>query len=346
MKIELISCEGFEELWRAADPEKRFTAYIAIYSTKRGPALGGVRFWPYDHERKARADVLLLAKAMAYKAALAGLPHGGGKGVIIQPAGPFDRTVIMTCFGEFVESLAGRYITAKDVGTTSEDMVLFKRRTRYVTGLPIEAGGAGDPSPATAAGVIAGMKVSVNEKLGQKKLAGLSVTIQGLGGVGGAVARQLTEEGVIAWGSDVDPKRLVVATQQWGVHPVLPELIMEKEATIFCPCALGQVLSAETIRRLSCRVVAGGANDPLADPVTGSQQLHDKGILYAPDFVINAGGLIHVAAEWKGYNAQLVEAQIQQIGETLREVYAYALRHRVTSELAARRLAEAKLTAH
>ncbi len=343
MKIESIEQAGFEEVWRATDPAASFTAYIALHNMKRGPALGGVRFWTYLNESEAVADVCRLAESMTYKSAVANLAHGGGKGVIVRPTGDFDRTKIMSCFGDFIEHLQGRYITAKDVGTTGQDMVTMKRQTRYVTGLPPESGGAGDPSPLTAAGVMAGLKVSITEKLGHSELKGLRVAIQGLGGVGIDLARQLSEAGCEVWGSDVDPKKLVVASQQFGVHSLLPEMIFTQEVDIFSPCALGQVLSAENIPQLKCQIVAGAANDTLASPEEDATALQARAILYAPDFVINAGGLIHVASEWEGYDSAKASQQIQQIGATLKEIYAHAATKKTSTHAAALAVALSRL---
>lgn len=343
MDIEAIEQNGFEELWRAADPDVGFTAYIAIHSTKRGPSLGGVRLWSYPNEEEAKNDALLLAQSMTYKAAVADLSYGGGKGVILQPAGDFDRAALYSRFAAFINHLEGRYITAKDVGTGPEDITVMGQQTRWVTGLPPEEGGAGDPSPMTAYGMLVGIKTSVQEMLGQEDLSGLRVVIQGLGAVGEEIGRLLAAKGCELWGSDIDPKRLVAVSQEIGIHPLLPEAVLTQEADLLCPCALGQVLNEESIESLQVKIVAGGANDQLTNPEQDAAKLKEKGILYAPDFVVNAGGLIHVATEWGGYDEGRARAKTEQIGVTLKEIYSYSKQHRTTTHAAAMRIAESRL---
>lgn len=344
MKIKAIPQSGYEEVWEAQDAASGFHAYIALHNLRRGPALGGVRFWQYRSPQDALDDVLRLARSMTYKAAVAALPHGGGKGVILKPKGNFERHRIMENFAEFIDHLEGRYITAKDVGTDAQDMALFRKHTRWVTGLPEASGGAGDPSPLTAYGVRVGIEAAVSEALGQNSLRGIKVAIQGLGGVGAELARLLDEAGCEVWASDLLPQTLARLSRDYRVKPVLPEMLLELETDVLAPCALGQVLNQENIPRLKTKIVAGGANDPLTDESRDAASLRTRSILYAPDFVINAGGLIHVAMEITGYDAAKARAKAEQIGPTLKEVFAIANTEKITTLEAAKRLAEMRLS--
>lgn len=344
MKIQRIDQPGFEEVWEAREEAIGFQAYIALHDTRLGPALGGVRFWPYPNSQAALADVLRLAQAMTYKAAVADLPHGGGKGVIIQPPGPFDRPVFIGRFAEFIKNLHGKYITAKDVGTNAQDMTQMRKTTRWVTGLLPEAGGAGDPSPLTAFGVLVGIQACLEEKRGNSSFEGIHVAIQGLGGVGAELSRLIIEQGGEVWGSDLNPKNLVRCSQLWGVHSVLPELIFETQAEVFAPCAMGQVLNSETIPKLNTDIVAGGANDQLQNEREDARRLREQGILFAPDFVINAGGLIHVAMELTGYDPDKAKKKTAKIRNTLKEVFQISRAEGITTWQAALQLAKARLS--
>jgi len=343
MKVQEIKEAGYEKVWEALDPSVKFHAFIALHSTQRGPALGGVRFWSYPSPQHALKDVLRLARNMTYKAAVADLPHGGGKGVLLEPPGAYDRGALMERFGEFIQSLGGVYITAKDVGTHSSDMALIKKRTPWVTGLPIAEGGAGSPSPLTAYGVLVGMRTAVRVALGKESLRGIRVSIQGLGGVGQDLAHRLAKEGAIIKGSDLSEKILQTLQKQISLHPVPPGEIYFQTAEIFSPCALGQVLHPQSIAELKAPIVAGAANDQLEDEERDSLLLQEKGILYAPDFVINAGGLIHVASELVGYEAPQAWAKAEKIGDTLEEIFSMANKKGISSYRAAMSLAESRL---
>lgn len=343
MDIQKIDASGYEEVWRAEDAASRFLAFIAVHNLKRGPALGGVRLWRYPDPKTALEDALRLARAMTWKSAVAGLPHGGGKGVIVEPHGPYDRTLLYRRFGEFVEHLQGRYITAKDAGTHLEDLGTIRESTRYATGLPPSLGGAGDPSPLTAYGVKIGIQVGVEQALGRSELKGLKVAIQGLGSVGSALAAQLAEAGCELWGSDLAAKNVMASALKLGLHPQLPELILGQEADVLAPCALGSILNETSISKLRVRIVAGAANDPLADERRDPLLLEKLGILYAPDFVINAGGLIHVAQEWAGYEEAQAIRKTEEIGPTLRKIFQMARQEKITTHAAALLLAESRL---
>ncbi len=343
MEIRRIETPGYEEVWRAEQPRDRFLAFIAIHSLKRGPALGGVRLWSYPEEASALEDALRLARAMTFKAAVADLPHGGGKGVLVEPTGPYDRERLYRCFAEFIESLQGRYISAKDVGTRTEDLGLMRQITRYATGFPTEQGGAGDPSPLTAFGVQIGIQASVEEKLKTRSLKGIRVAIQGLGSVGRALAGYLAEEACELWGADLAAGPVIQLSGRLGLHPQMPELILSQEVDVFAPCALGPVLNGRNIPLLQAKVVAGAANEQLENEGSDPKRLQERGILYAPDFVINAGGLIHVAQEWAGYDEAAARSKAERIGDTLREVFALARERHITTHAAALSVAKSRM---
>ncbi len=343
MKIQFLNDAGYEKILKATDPSGPFTSFIAIHNTHRGPALGGVRFWNYRTEQEALEDVLRLARSMTYKSAVAELPHGGGKGVIVKPPGNFDRRILMEKFGEFIETLGGLYITAKDVGTTAADMSLIHHRTRWVTGLPPEEGGAGNPSPLTAYGVLVGIKTTIEEAYHKNTLQGIRVVLQGLGGVGKDLAEFLIQEGAEVSASEIDSDRLQYLAKQLNLHPLAPEEIFSQEADVLAPCALGQILNHETISKLRVKMIAGSANDQLEDEKRDAEELNKRGILYAPDFVINAGGLIHVAMELEGYDAQKAKRKTEQIATTLKEVFSRAKKENLTTHEAALRLARSRL---
>ncbi|WP_136679313.1 amino acid dehydrogenase [Neptunomonas sp. XY-337] len=294
-------------------------AIIAIHSTRLGPAIGGCRFIPYDHESDAIADAMRLAKGMSYKAALAGLPHGGGKSVIIKPEGAMDRTALMQAFGRFIDTLQGRYITAMDSGTLTSDMDAIATSTPWVTCTTT----FGDPGPFTARGVVRGMMAAVEHRLGTQTLAGMHVAIQGLGNVGMAVAQLLHQHGARLTVTDINPALVASAASRFGAATVMPDAIYSVAADIFCPCGLGGVLNPTTIDALNVSVVAGSANNQLTSTAAG-EQLHDKGILYAPDYVINAGGLIYVALKHTHTPQEAISAQTDAIQETLSALFTDA----------------------
>ncbi|HEY8581768.1 MAG TPA: Glu/Leu/Phe/Val dehydrogenase dimerization domain-containing protein [Capillimicrobium sp.] len=325
-------------------------AIVAVHSTVRGPALGGCRMWGYDDSRAAVRDALRLSRAMTFKSSVAGLPLGGGKGVIMlpgsgRPPSPQKRRDALLDFGETVASLGGRYITAEDVGTSARAMETIAQATSHVTGLSRRRGGSGDPSPWTALGVEQAILASVERAFGSASLRGRTVAIVGLGHVGGRLARLCAKAGAELLVSDIDPARRALA-DDLGARWVPVEDALFAEADVVAPCALGGVLDHETVPRLRCAVVAGAANNQLAsDDIAGL--LHDRGVLWAPDFVANAGGIVNISVELEpeGYDPRRARERVRGIGDTLRSVFDDAARRRVTPLAAAHALAERNLRA-
>jgi leucine dehydrogenase len=310
---------GLTDLHFGLDPATGLKAIIAIHSTARGPAIGGCRFIHYTREQDAITDALRLARGMSYKAALASLPHGGGKAVIIKPEGAFDRAALMQAFGRMVDQLGGRYITAMDSGTEVSDMDAIETTTRFVSC----TSASGDPSPHTSLGVFEGIKAAVMHQLGKDSLAGLSIAIQGLGHVGYALAQRLHQAGVQLYVADIERERTDRCVREFNARAVATEAIYDTGADIFSPCGLGATLNSDTIPRLNCRIVAGCANNQLATDEDGNR-LRQRGILYVPDYVLNAGGLIHVAMHHAGRSADERDAKIREIAATLTHLFAEA----------------------
>lgn len=306
-----------------SDRESGLSAIIAIHSSTLGPAAGGVRFWHYVDHRAAITDALRLSRGMSYKNAMANLPLGGGKGVILanQP-GATVTTAQLEAFGRAVESLGGKYVTAEDVGMSEERMKIVATRTKHVSGLPVAAGGAGgDPGPVTARGVYLGVKAAAKRGLGADSMAGVRVAIQGVGSVGGGVARLLAADGAKLVLADVNAARAKALAAELGAEAVDADAILTQETDLFSPNALGAILTEQSIAALKCKVVAGGANNQLATRADG-QRLHDRGVLYAPDYVINAGGIINVGLEYLGQgNMAEVQARVDKIPDRLIEVW-------------------------
>lgn len=347
--MSVFGCEAFddhEQVVFCCDRNTGLHAIIAIHDTTLGPALGGCRFWPYPDEAQALEDVLRLSRGMTYKAAMARLPLGGGKSVILgDPKRTKSRELLLT-FGEAVARLGGRYIVAEDVGTTADDMATVRRMTRHVAGLP---GGAGDPGPTTALGILHGIRAAVRHKLGRASLRGCSVAVQGLGSVGYRLCQLLHDEGAQLTVADIDRSRVERARKELSATPSTSEEIFEVEADVFAPCALGSVLDDRTVPRLRAAIVAGSANNQLAEDRHG-EMLRSRGILYAPDYVINAGGLISVAREvlgreGSGYERERVLADVAGIEEALQEVFDRADRDQVPTNVVADRMAEERLAA-
>lgn len=314
-------------------------AAIVLHSTVLGPAAGGCRLWRYPGVAEMTADACRLAEGMSYKNALAGLPLGGGKAVINAPTGPFDRRALFEAFGQAVAALGGRYITAEDVGTTVADMQVVAGKTRHVAGIMPFAGRAdGDPSPWTARGVFLSMQHAAERALG-RPLKDCTVAIQGVGNVGAALADMLHRAGVRLVVADVSSAAVARVATRCGAEVAPVRSIHAVAADIFAPCALGGVLHAGTIRELTAKVVCGAANNQLADRRDG-ERLADRGVLYAPDFVVNAGGIIAVAAEYLGWPAQEAARRIEEIPGRLKDVLDRAAASGVTSEAAAIGLAQ------
>jgi leucine dehydrogenase len=321
-------------------------AIVAIHDTRLGPSLGGCRFIPYDTDEAALVDALRLARGMTYKAALAGLPHGGGKSVIIRPAQHFDRVALFHAFGKFIDDLRGHYITAEDSGTGLEDMEVIRSVTKWVTGVDPSHGGSGDPSPFTALGVRRGIEACVEAKLGKDKLHGVHVVVQGVGHVGYHLCRELHAAGASLTVADIDPLKAERAHREFGAKLVPLDGIFDVACDVFAPCALGSALNDGTIPRLKARIVAGAANNQLALPRNGDD-LHARGILYAPDYAINAGGLVNVAQEVVGYDEKKARDKTMKIKDTIAEIVdrsdkLKAPTYKVADMLVEERLAAAK----
>ncbi|MDP6708099.1 MAG: Glu/Leu/Phe/Val dehydrogenase dimerization domain-containing protein [Alphaproteobacteria bacterium] len=336
------SFRGHEQVVFCYDAEVGLKAIIAIHDTTLGPALGGLRMWNYTSEIDALEDVLRLSRGMTYKAAMADLDFGGGKAVIIGDAKTQKTEPLLERFGEFVDGLGGRYITAEDVGTSPRDLAIVRRRTRYAAGF--DDGGSGDPSPVTAWGVFNGIRAAVSERLNRPNLAGTVVAVQGLGHVGEHLLRFLHEADARLVVADVDPERVSRAVARYGAVPTTPGEIYEVAADVFAPCALGAVLNDETIPRLRAAVVAGAANNQLAEDRHG-EILAERDILYAPDYVINAGGIININYEGPNYDAQAAMDHAARIHDTLAQVFDVAERERAPTNMVADQMAEARIAA-
>ncbi len=329
--------DGHELVIFGHDAPTGLRAIIAIHSTVLGPAAGGCRMWPYPTATEAAADVLRLSRGMSYKNAMAGLPFGGGKAVIVGDARTAKTPELFAAFGRMVDSLRGRYVTAEDVGTTTADMAHVARVTRYVAGLgraPGEVGG--DPAPKTALGVFLGIRAAVKFRLGRTDLAGLTIAVQGAGGVGSHLCGLLAAAGAQLKVADVLPEALARACDEFRATPVAAADLLGSEADVLAPCALGAVLNARSIRTLRVPVVAGAANNQLASLEDG-EALRAAGILYAPDYVITAGGIINVAREYYGGTEAQVVEDIHGIPARLTEIFERARREsRATNEVADR----------
>jgi leucine dehydrogenase len=320
---------------------------IAIHSTALGPSLGGARLWRYRGLGDAIADALRLSEAMTYKAAAAGLELGGGKAVLCAPPdrelGPEARRDLVLDLGDAVESLDGRYVTAEDVGTGTEDMAIVGERTEHVVGRPTDAGGTGDPSPVTARGVEAAIRACCEHRYGSRDLAGRVVTIVGLGHVGLSLAERLAAAGCELRVSDIDDGKRGSA-ERLGALWVAPEKASGTECDVFAPCALGGAIDSESIERLRCEIVCGSANNVLAD-ASFAAELTERGILYAPDFIANAGGLINVYGELRDLDREHLDELVDGIGDALGRVFEVASERSVTPLEAAKAVAEQALAA-
>lgn len=314
--FKAMHSQDIQTLHLFADQATGLQAIIAIHNTALGPALGGCRYQPYTDFDSALADAARLARGMSYKAALAGLEHGGGKAVIIRKPHIDNRAALFEAFGRCVESLRGGYITAVDSGTSSEDMDCIARETRFVTSTTQ----AGDPAPHTALGMVAGIRSATRARLGQTTLGGVRILVQGLGNVGYALAELLIAEGADVLVADIDPGKVRLAVDELGVQPVALDAVYESPCDVFAPCGLGGVLGAQTIRQLRCAAVAGSANNQLAD-ADAAELLDSRDILYAPDYVINAGGLLYVALTHQGEAPARIAARVDGIGGRLDSIF-------------------------
>jgi leucine dehydrogenase len=337
--FDTLATMGHEEIVLCSDPSVGYKGILAVHSTKLGPALGGTRFWQYATDDEAITDALRLSRGMTYKNAVAGLHLGGGKSIIIGDNKTKDREKIFRAHGRFVESLGGRYITAEDVGTSTKDMSYVQMETSHVAGL---AGKSGDPSPVTAHGVFRAVQASANRKWGSDSLEGKTVAIQGCGSVGTYLAKELSAAGAKLIVSDIDSAKAARVAQLTGAKIVDGDAIFTADADIFSPCALGGIINDTTIPKLKVEIVAGGANNQLLEERHGDA-LQAKGILYAPDYVANAGGVINVYGEVVGWDAQRALDKADDIYDTILRVFDIAEAKRIPTYEAADRLAELRL---
>jgi leucine dehydrogenase len=345
--MEVFSSRAFDQHEQVIfffDRGSGLKAIVALHDTTLGPAVGGCRMWPYATEADAITDVLRLSRGMTFKAAMADLPYGGGKAVIIGDPRTDKSEALFRALGRCIDGLGGRYYTGEDVGTAPQDMDWAGEQTAYVLGRT-RGGGSGDPSPVTARGVWSGIRAAVRHKLQRNDLAGVRVAIQGLGHVGSNLARLLAEDGARLIIADLDQERVKRAADELGAKAAGVDAILTVECDVLAPCALGGVLNDDTIPRLACRIVAGAANNQLLEDRHGAA-LHARGILYAPDYVINAGGLINIALELEpgGYDRARALARVEGIGATLAEVFERSARsgtppHEVADRLARERIA-------
>ncbi len=332
--FERIELEGHEQILVCSDRSSGLKALIAIHSTKLGPSLGGCRMWPYESFDAALTDVMRLSKAMTYKAAVSDLPLGGGKSVIWgDPAKDKSRS-LLEAFAKNIAVLGGRYLVAEDVGITVEDIEHVREMTPHVAGFSVEEGGSGDPSPATAYGVFSGMRACLEEVFGDDSFEGKRVAIQGLGKVGKALAKLLYEAGASLYVSDMNPEKVAIAVRDYGADPIHGHEIYRVDCDIFAPCALGGIINERTLQSLSCRIIAGAANNQLSE-MSIATELSQGNILYAPDYVLNAGGLINIAEELTGYNPERAHKKVAGIYERMKTVFSLAKKEsRSTAETA------------
>ncbi len=342
--FETISKYGHEQIVFCHEQATGLKAVIAIHNTILGPALGGCRMWPFESEEEAIADAVRLSRGMTYKNAAAGLNLGGGKAVIIGDPNKDKSEALFRAFGRFVQSLGGRYITAEDVGTSEEDMEYIKMETDFVSGLPEQFGGSGDPSPFTALGTYEGIRASVKYRLKRNDLKGIRIAVQGAGHVGYYLCEMLHEAGAELIVNDIFEERVDKIVDDFGAKSVKSDKIYDVDAEVFAPCALGAIVNDDTISRMKFKIIAGGANNQLLDEKIHGQKLKAKNILYAPDYLINAGGVINVFFEViNEYNRERVTQKVKNIYNILMEVYHIADKENITTAKAAARFAEKRL---
>jgi leucine dehydrogenase len=335
---------GHEQVVFCHDKPTGLKAIIGIHNTDLGPALGGTRMWNYATEQEALTDVLRLSRGMTFKAAISGLNLGGGKAVIIGDAKTMKTEAFLRRFGKFVNSLNGKYYTAEDVNMGTRDMEYIGMETRFVTGLPESMGGGGDPSPVTAYGVYMGMKATAKKVFGSDSLHGKKIAVQGVGQVGMHLVEHLVKEGAKVVITDISDEKVKSLSQKLGVSGVGMNEIYDVEMDVYAPCALGATLNDDTIPRLRCAIIAGAANNQLKDEVKHGYMLLDRSVTYAPDFVINAGGLMNVYNEYLGnYNRERVYSQAEKIFDTCLSILNYAGQEKISTQEAAIQLAEKRI---
>jgi leucine dehydrogenase len=334
---------GHKKVVFCSDPDTGLKAIIAIHDTTLGPALGGTRMWAYKTEQDALEDVLRLSKSMTYKAAISGLNLGGGKAVIIGDSRKDKTEALMRKFGRFIKNLNGEFITAEDVGTNPRDMEYIRMETTHVTGVPETMGGSGDPSPITALGVFMGIKACVKELYGSDTLTGKSVIVQGIGHVGENLVKLLRDENAKVYVSDINEERTGQVSKKYGAEAVSNNNIFDIDADIYSPCALGATVNTYTIDKLKCAIIAGSANNQLEDENIHGQMLLDKGILFAPDYVINAGGIINCYSELMGFSKKRTLQLTENIYEATRNVLKLSKAKSISTIQAANKIAEERI---
>jgi len=338
-----LSFDNHEQIVFCNDKDTGLKAIIGIHNTVLGPALGGTRMWNYNNEWEALNDVLRLSRGMTFKSAITGLNLGGGKAVIIGDAKTQKTPELMKKFGEFVHSLSGRYITAEDVGMATSDMDLVREVTPYVTGISESKGGAGNPSPITAYGVFMGMKAAAKYKFGSDVLEDKTVYVQGIGNVGEALVEHLVNEGANVTITDISEERLEEVKSKYGVNIYRGNDIYSETMDIYAPCALGATINDDTINKIKAQVIAGAANNQLADENIHGKLLQDRGIVYAPDFLINAGGIINVYAELENYGRPEIIRKTENIYNTTLEILEKANASVITTNEAALQIAKERI---
>ena len=343
--LSQMSKMDHEQVVFCHDKSTGLKAIIAIHNTVLGPALGGTRMWNYSNEQEALRDVLRLSRGMTFKAAISGLNLGGGKAVIIGDSKTLKNEALMRRFGKFVDSLGGKYITAEDVGMETVDMEYISYETEHVTGVPESLGGSGNPSPVTAYGVYCGMKGAAQYAWGSDDLSGKKVMVQGVGHVGEILVDYLTKEGAVVYINDIGEDRVTEMAAKYSAIPVPSDHVYSMEVDIYAPCALGATLNDDTIDQLKCKVVAGAANNQLEQEERHGQMLVDRGIVYAPDFLINAGGLINVYSELSGYGKEEAMFRTSNIRNTTLEILKKAENENITPQAAALKAAQERIDA-
>ncbi len=341
--FEILQENDHEQVVFCSNKEAGLRAIVAIHNTTLGPALGGTRMWNYTSDEAALKDVLRLSRGMTYKASVAGLNLGGGKAVIIGDSDTQKNELLFRTFGKFIEGLAGRYITAEDVGTTVRDMEFVRMETKYVTGISKALGGSGDPSPVTGYGVYVGMKACAKSKWGSDSLKGKKIAVQGAGHVAHYLCEHLYNEGAEIYITDIHDNRVKTVLETVKAQVVSPDEIYDVDADIFSPNALGAIINDDTINRLKVEIVAGGANNQLENEKIHGPKLIDKGILYAPDYVINAGGLINVANELEGYRQDRALKQAEGIYEIISRILQISKEENIPTYAASNKMAEERL---
>jgi leucine dehydrogenase len=338
-----VSFDNHEQVVFCSDKDTGLKAIIGIHNTVLGPALGGTRMWNYSNEWEALNDVLRLSRGMSFKNSISGLNLGGGKAVIIGDAKTQKTPELMTRFGQYVDSLSGRYITAEDVGMETKDMDIVSEVTKHVAGISVERGGSGNPSPITAYGVFMGMKAASKYKFGTDNLEGKKVLVQGIGHVGEVLVQHLTENGAIVTITDINEERVLQVASKYGAKIFTGNDLYAEDVDIYAPCALGATINDETIYKIKAKVIAGAANNQLANEAIHGKMLKDKGILYAPDFLINAGGVINVYSEIVHWTREQVIQKTENIYNTALEIFKFADDTNITTHQAAFSMAQKRI---